>query len=93
MSGANSLQTNYQTHTPPVHAIWRGSLLFDIKLSCGKLVTQSFQHRQKNGVARKAAIEFMPHARFCSEAIDFDEEMGRAARASGTRRRSGVDLR
>jgi hypothetical protein len=64
--------------------------LFDIKLSCGKLVTQSFQHRQKNGVARKTAIEFMPHAKVCSEAIDFAHEMGGPARASGTPRRNGA---
>jgi hypothetical protein len=68
-------QTNYQTHTPSVHPTFASPTLFEIKLSCGKLVTTAFQHMETICGARKRFLEFSLSLTILAELIDLQEEI------------------
>jgi hypothetical protein len=71
-------QTNYQTHTPSVHPTFASPTLFEIKLSCGKLVTSAFQHMGIICGARKSFLEFSLRLRIPSEPFDLQQETSSA---------------
>jgi hypothetical protein len=71
-------QTNYQTHTPSVHPTFASPTLFEIKLSCGKLVTSSFQHMGIICGARKSFLEFSLRLSISPEPIDLQQEISDA---------------
>jgi hypothetical protein len=71
-------QTNYQTHTPSVHPTFASPTLFEIKLSCGKLVTSSFQHMGIICGARKSFVEFSLRLSISPKAVDLQQEISGA---------------